>query len=171
MTKFRRSLRKRREVTVKKKTAAVPKQQKEEVMNLRDLTSIPIDIDVVMLNDVEITIPYKMSILEIVPAWGDLVVDKIEVYDRNLVVTLGDTHCDNKDFENEEVWDLIPDDQHIEIDVWSSGYTEVAEGLKSKLLSEMEGSELLKMPLLGVSSEAGEGYENTLLVTFAKQDE
>lgn len=140
-------------------------------MNLRDLTSANIVIDVVWHRDIEITIPSGMSVLDIVPGWGSLVVDKIEVYDRNLVVTLGDTHCDDKDFENEEVWDLIPDDQHIEIDVWSFGYTEVAEGLKSKLLSEMEGSELLKMPLLGVSSEAGEGYENTLLVTFAKQEE
>lgn len=140
-------------------------------MNLRDLTSANIVIDVVWHRDVEITIPSGMSVLDIVPEWGNLVVDKIEVYDRNLVVTLGDTHCDDKDFENEEVWDLIPDDQHIEIDVWSFGYTEVAEGLKSKLLSEMEGSELLKWPLMGVSSEAGEGYENTLLIAFAKQEE
>ena len=140
-------------------------------VNLRDLTSANIVIDVVWHRDVEITIPSGMSVLDIVPEWGNLVVDKIEVYDRNLVVTLGDTHCDDKDFENEEVWDLIPDDQHIEIDVWSFGYTEVAEGLKSKLLSEMEGSELLKWPLMGVSSEAGEGYENTLLIAFAKQEE
>lgn len=156
---------------MKKKTAAVPKQQKEETMNLRDLTSIPIDIDVVMLNDVEITIPYKMSVMDIVPAWGELVVDKIEVYDRNLVVTLGDNPVDDEDFDNEEIWELIPDDQHIEIDVWGPCYTEVAEGRKAKLLSEMEGSKLLKWPLRGVSSVAGEGYENTLLVTFAKQEE
>lgn len=139
-------------------------------MNLRDLTSANIVIDVVLHRDVEITIPSGMSVLDIVPEWDNLVVDKIEVYDRNLVVTLGDTHCGNKDFGNEEVWDLIPDNQHIEVDVWSFGYTEVAEGLKSKLLSEMKGSELLKWPLMGVSSEAGEGYENTLLIAFAKQE-
>jgi hypothetical protein len=140
-------------------------------MNLRDLTSANIVIDVVWHRDVEITIPSGMSVLDIVPEWGNLVVDKIEVYDRNLIVTLGDTHCDDKDFGNEEVWDLIPDNQHIEVDVWNFGYTKVAEGLKSKLLSEMEGSELLKWPLMGVSSEAGEGYENTLLIAFAKQEE
>lgn len=140
-------------------------------INLRDLTSANIVIDVVWHRDVEITIPSGMSVLDIVPEWGNLVVDKIEVYDRNLIVTLGDTHCDDKDFGNEEVWDLIPDNQHIEVDVWNFGYTEVAEGLKSKLLSEMEGSELLKWPLMGVSSEAGEGYENTLLIAFAKQEE
>ena len=140
-------------------------------INLRDLTSANIVIDVVWHRDVEITIPSGMSVLDIVPEWGNLVVDKIEVYDRNLIVTLGDTHCDDKDFGNEEVWDLIPDNQHIEVDVWNFGYTEVAEGLKSKLLSEMEGSELLKWSLMGVSSEAGEGYENTLLIAFAKQEE
>lgn len=140
-------------------------------MNLRDLASAPVAIDVVWHHDVEITIPSGMSILDIVPEWGNLAVEKIEVYDRNVVVTLGDAHCDNGDFGINEVWDLIPDDQHIEIDVWDIGYREVTEGRKSKILSEMEGSKLLKMPILGMSSEAGEGYENTLLVTFAKQEE
>nr|DAW64151.1 MAG TPA: hypothetical protein [Caudoviricetes sp.] len=140
-------------------------------MNLRDLTSANIVIDVVLHRDVEITIPSGMSALDIVPEWDNLVVDKIEVYDRNLVVTLGDNPGDDEDFDNEEIWELIPDDQHIEIDVWGPCYTEVAEGRKAKLLSEMEGSKLLKWPLRGVSSVAGEGYENTLLVTFAKQEE
>lgn len=140
-------------------------------MNLRDLTSANIVIDVVLHRDVEITIPSGMSALDIVPEWDNLVVDKIEVYDRNLVVTLGDNPGDDEDFDNKEIWELIPDDQHIEIDVWGPCYTEVAEGRKAKLLSEMEGSKLLKWPLRGVSSVAGEGYENTLLVTFAKQEE
>lgn len=140
-------------------------------MNLKDLANSPVAVDVVWHRDVEITIQSGMSVLDIVPEWGSLVVDKIEVYDRNVVVTLGDDTDDDEDFDNEEIWELIPDDQYIEIDVCGLCYTEVAEGRKGKLLSEMKGSKLLKYPLLGVSSESGEGYENTLLIVFVKQEE
>lgn len=140
-------------------------------MNLKNLLTAPIGVSTVYHGDVKIDVPYGMSVLEIAPEWGDLVVDEIEVYDGELIVTVGDDRGDNDDFGNEDIWGLVPDDQHVEIDVWTGIRYEVVEGRKSKILSEMEGSKLLKMPILGISLAAGEGYENTLLVTFAKQEE
>lgn len=140
-------------------------------MNLKNLLTAPIGVSAVYHGDVRIDVPYGMSVLEIAPEWGDLVVDEIEVYDGELIVTVGDDRGDNDDFGNEDILGLVPDDQNIEIDVWTGIRYEVAEGRKNKLLSEMKGSELLKWPVMGVSSTAGEGYENTLLITFSKQEE
>lgn len=140
-------------------------------MNLKNLLTTPIEVDTVYHGDVKINVHCGMSVLEIAPEWGDLVVDKIEVYDRKLIVTIGNDHGDNDDFGNEDILGLMPDDQYVEIDVWTWTRYEVTEGRKSSLLSSLKGSKLFEMPILGVSSESGEGYEDTLLITFSKQEE
>lgn len=125
------------------------KQQKEENMNLKNLEKV-CKIDSVIYGGVEIMLNWiDRDASELVPEWGELNVEKIDVDNGKLFVVLGEG-TEKKDVEITPIMllELVPDNANVSIallDNWQcwrtvvEGTTKGIQGLQSLMCYGLAG--------------------------------
>lgn len=168
MTKFRCSLRKRREVTVKK--AAVPKTVGGgAVMNLNKLESIAV-VESVTFEGASVSVNPGTKVTSVVPQWGRMEVASMGVIEGHLCVSLEDFPFDPLEGTGNlnELMSLVSGDTSVRVS--GAGFAVEGTAGKVKPLVQELMSKAVDTCFGYRDSEDGDGFIEIYLKS-SKQEE